>query len=124
MNKDDFKKDFFEFLDKELKNVTLKEQLNFLNDISKWSREYDENSKKDFTYCSNCKNYLKTKYFKIEHDIHTTVETTYVDAGYGDDDLIGEVEYEYIYTICPKCGYKHVKDRYYRRTLWEKRRGE
>lgn len=124
MDKNKFNENFKKFLKENLEFVTLTEQESFLKEIPAMIKEYEEKSKKDFTYCNSCKKYIKTKYFKTEHNIHTTVETTLQDAGYGDDDLIGEVEYEFIYETCPKCGNKKEKNRYYRRTLWEKRRSD
>ena len=83
--------------------------------------ELKEDVKKGQIYCPECKQYYPEKNFSIEHDIHSVEQATYIDAGYGDDDRWGEVEYAFTYLVCPKnCNHKIEKERTYIRTLWEK----
>lgn len=90
------------------------------NDIIK---EMSEDILKDQIYCKYCKKYYPADDCYDKTEKISTVETTYTDCGYGDDDMIGEVLYLVEYKVCPKCHKNEVK-RHYIKTLWEKRRGE
>lgn len=85
--------------------------------------ELSEDILKDQIYCKYCKKYYPAGEFYDKAEKIRNVETTYTDCGYGDDDMIGEVEYLVEYKVCPKSHKNEVK-RHYLKTLWEKRRGE
>lgn len=66
--------------------------------------------------------YSLQKDFKEEVNTEIRRETTYTDAGYGDDDKIGDVEYRITYSICPLCQKKTQENKMFIRILWEKGR--
>lgn len=117
------KKDFEFFIKQELKNKTVEEQLKELEKIkNKYLPDFIQNIKSKNTYCSSCQTWSSNRKFKQTSEIVKNIETTYTDAGYGDDDMYGEVEYLCYYKICPICNTKILQDRKYIRTLWEKTR--
>lgn len=123
MNKTEFRK----IIKDSINGLDLDKQVALLNKIQReWTPSIVSDIKgkitKDYTQCSKCNRYVKTKDFKTSSEKKTNIETTYTDAGYGDDDRIGEVERLYLYTICPLCGGTHRVEQMYLRTLWEKGR--
>lgn len=107
-------KEFEKILSPHLTVLCLEKQIELLTKIQKvWIPKLINKKLKNYTICSKCKKYSLTKNFKSIDEVETFTETTYTDAGYGDDDKIGEVTYLITYAICPKCGNKkEVKKMY------------
>lgn len=119
------KKDFIKYIKNCLNNEPLELQVEILNEIKNNLIPQILNEKiNNHKRCEFCKKYILNSDYIRENKIETRVEITYSDAGYGDDDREGEIEYEIIYEICPICGNKKQVEKYYIRTLWEKGRGE
>lgn len=134
MNKRDFKK----YIEENIGNLSLERQI---KELQKVQNEYipelinarkkkqgtwiPHKDKDKYIYCNKCKKYhLKTKW-KEEHVKEVREKYTYIDAGYGDDDRIGEVQYMVVYHTCPECGEKVETAKYYIKTLreWNRREG-
>lgn len=128
MNKNNFKK----VLNSEIANLSLNRQIELLEKIKDvWIPEmiqarkkkegtWVEPDKKDqYFFCKSCQRYtLKTKCKTVfEKEVRT--QSTYRDAGYGDGDLEGDVEYLVEYGVCPKCGHKQEIKSHYVRTICE-----
>lgn len=114
------KKDFEKYINIQLKNVPLEKFEQELIKMQKvWLPQILDKRLKNYTKCKLCGKYSKEKDFESEsiEEIHT--ETTYKDAGYGDDDKMGEVEYLVTYQICPICQNKELKSKYYIKTIRE-----
>ena len=118
------KLDFMKFLKEQVGDLPINKQEKELEKISGYVDEYIQKIKKNKTQCKSCGKWSPTKDFKTEKEIASRVQHTYSDAGYGDDDKYGEVEYLYTYQICPLCKEKQVADTKYLRTKWEKRYNE
>lgn len=118
MNKTEFNK----FLSETIGNLPIEKQEKELDKLTKYKEDYLAKLKKNHTCCTKCHKYSKTKEFTQVNEVRRNIETTFTDAGYGDDDRYGEVEYIYQYLICPICKFKNYKNRIYVRTLWEKTR--
>lgn len=56
--------------------------------------------------CPECKRYYPLEKCNQALEQVTNTEITYSDAGYGDNDEIGEVTRAVTYIICPVCGKK------------------
>ena len=117
------KKTFEKFINDSLKDIPLEkfeqELLKMKND---WIPQILEKKKKNHIKCSSCGKYSKIKDFKTEEKIEVNVETTFTDAGYGDDDMLGEVERIYVYRICPICQKKEVQSKHFLRIIREWKR--
>ncbi len=119
MSKNDFKK----LMKDTMSDLSLEKQEKLLDNIQKfWIKELKSEIFKNFTKCEHCGQYFKSKQYKKVSKTGTQVETTYSDAGYGDDDRYGEVEYIFNYLECPSCKHQKLIDKEYVRTIWEKRR--
>ncbi|MDO4282017.1 MAG: hypothetical protein Q4D02_00085 [Clostridia bacterium] len=117
------KREFEKFINQNLRNLSIEHQEELLIKIKdKWIPEVLERKLKNYTKCVKCGKYSFTRKFKTITVLETRIETTYVDAGYGDDDKYGEVEYLVEYSVCPICGYRKEKKKCYMRTIWEKGR--
>ncbi len=117
------KKDFTDYLKNILKDLPLEKQKLILEKIRKeWLPEYINNKFINYSLCEKCGKYSLTKSFQTTSKKEIFTETTYTDAGYGDTDKIGEVEYLIHYSICPICSHEKVKDRYPLRVLNERYR--
>ncbi len=134
MNKKDFKK----YIDENLKGMSIDKQIKELKKIQKdyipelimarrkkektWVPDKD---KEKYIFCEKCGKYhLKDKWqTKMLREIRT--EYTYIDAGYGDDDKMGEVEYIVTYKTCPYCYCTKETAKLYIKTLreWNRREG-
>lgn len=132
------KKEFIEFMTKQMEKLSDERKIEFLlrvqnnyiptiiHQIQKrngyWVEPKDE---KNYTLCNKCKRYSLTKKCKTESKREIRIESTYRDAGYGDDDRDGEVEYIVMYSICPLCGHKQEQNKFYVRKLreWNRREG-
>ena len=66
----------------------------------------DPSDRDKYVYCKWCDTYYRKDKHKSTYEKETLVVTTYSDGGYGDDDLLGEVEESVEYKTCPKCGHK------------------
>lgn len=134
MNKTDFKK----YIEENLSGLSLSRQIKELQKVQNvylpelintrkkkqgtWIPKKDEDK---YIFCDKCKKYhLKTKW-KEEYAKEVRTVTTYRDAGYGDDDKEGDVEYSIRYHICPVCGEKVETAKYRVRVLreWNRREG-
>ena len=104
------KKEFAEYMDKQLEGLTLQQQIKELKKINEnylpsliQSRQkklglwVDPKEQHKYFFCKKCGRYYLTKDCKenMVREVHT--ETTYTDAGYGDDDKTGDVEYMVTY---------------------------
>jgi len=134
MNKKDFKK----YIEENLSGLCLERQIKELQKIqnvylpelinAKKKKQGTWISSKDkdkYILCKKCgKYYLKTKW-KEEYVKEVREVTTYIDAGYGDDDRMGDVEYMVVYNTCPECGERIETAKYYIKTLreWNRREG-
>lgn len=100
-------KDFETTLSSYLSVLSLEKQIELLTKMQTvWIPKLMDKKLKNYTLCHECKKYSLTKSFKSKEEVETYTETTYIDAGYGDDDKIGEVTYLITYSICPNCGSK------------------
>lgn len=84
-----------------------------------------QEKKQDYIFCQNCKKYSLKKEWKETNIKEVRTETTFIDAGYGDDDMMGDVEYMVTYMKCPRCGHMHEQKKLYMKTLieWKRRDG-
>lgn len=99
------KKDFEKFLNENFRELPLDKQEDILIKMRReWIPSILDKRLKKYTKCLNCGKYSLTKRFKIITKIDIREEKIYSDAGYGDDDMFGQVKYLDYYTICPICG--------------------
>jgi len=134
MNKKDFKK----YIDENISELSLDRQIKELQKIQnvylpelinarkkKQGTWIPPKDKEKYIYCDKCRKYhLKSKW-KEEYVKEVREVTTYIDAGYGDDDREGEVQYMVRYHTCPVCGEKIETAKHYIKTLreWNRREG-
>lgn len=131
------KKDFKNLIQQELVGKSVERQIEFLLKIKnvwidemifaikkKNNLEVPEEKKKEYWRCNKCQKYTLLKKTKSEYKREIFQETTYRDAGYGDDDREGLVERLVHYVTCPHCGNKQVIKKDYLRTLQEWNRKE
>ncbi|MBR5227468.1 MAG: hypothetical protein IKV94_02405 [Clostridia bacterium] len=133
------KKEFTTYINKQLEGKTLDQQLKILQKIQgdyiptliqkrmKKLGLWVEPEKKDqYMLCNKCRKYHLIKKCKVEIEHEVRTEYTYIDAGYGDDDMLGEVEYLVRYITCPACGNKQEKSKMYlkKRREWNRREGK
>lgn len=81
---------------------------------------------KDYVLCEHChKYYLKATCEKQDKN-EVREETTARDCMYGEDDIVGEVEYLVTYGVCPRCSGKQEISKWYLRTIcqWNRREGK
>ena len=134
MNKKDFKK----YIEENISGLSLERQIKELQKIQNvyltefinlrkkkegtWIQDKDKDK---YIFCSKCqKYYLKSKW-KEEYVKEVRTVTTYIDAGYGDYDREGDVEYMVVYHTCPECEYSKETKKHYIKTLreWNRREG-
>ena len=126
------KKDFTKYIDKQLEGKCLEQQAAELYKIKdkyipeliqkrlkKLNLWVEPEMKDKYLCCRECGRYSLLKKCKQESQTEIRTETTYIDAGYGDDDMMGEVEYLVFYITCPLCGKKQEKSKYYKRKIRE-----
>jgi hypothetical protein len=117
------KKEFIQYIKTSINNLSIEKQIEILKKIQE---EYIPSTIKEILknkiFCRSCKKYSNSSKFKIITKQESRIKTTYTDAGYGDNDMYGEVEYLVKYRICPLCGFEEEIDKTYLRTLWEKGR--
>ena len=132
------KKQFFDYMNQEMEGMTYDQKIKLLKKIETnyvpelirkhqkkegyWVPKEKENL---YFYCKNCRKYTLKKYCKSDSEKKVDVETTYTDCGYGDDDMMGEVERLIIYTTCPHCGNKQQTHNIFLRVIseWNRREG-
>lgn len=132
------KKDFTVYIEKQLEGMSLDKQIKVLQKIQneylvsiinkkkKRAGTFVEPEERDkYTFCDKCKKYYLTPKGKIDLKTEIRTETTYTDAGYGDDDRVGEVEYMVRYITCPLCSHKQEESKLYLRLIrdWNRREG-
>ena len=132
------KKQFMDFMNREMEGMTYEQkmamltkmQANYLPDlITKLKKKegywVPKEKEKEYLHCENCHKYTLKKRCQTEMETKISVETTYIDCGYGDDDMEGEVERMITYKICPHCNHKQVVERLYLRKIceWNRREG-
>ena len=132
------KKDFAAYITKCLEGMSLERQIQELEKVqNKYIPELINKRKKklgiwvepekksQYFKCGKCGKY--TLLSKIQHDFVDEIreEYTYRDAGYGDDDRIGDNLYKVEYVICPICGNRQEIKKYYKKLLreWNARTG-
>ncbi len=128
MNKKDFKK----YIEENVSGMSLSRQIKELRKIenvylpeiinAKKKKEGTWVPKKDmdkYIFCEKCQKYHLKKKWKEELVREVRTVTTYIDAGYGDDDKMGDVEYMVSYHTCPCCGEKQETKKLYIKTLRE-----
>ena len=100
-----------------LSKHTINEQIQILTTfdscIKDLRKELQSKIDNDYCYCNNCHSYLLKKTLKTHSEEKTIHECVHTDCGYGDDDIYADVTYLFTYYICPKCGQKSLKDKYY-----------
>ena len=131
------KKDFKAYIDEKLSDMNLSRQIEELKKLQnvyipelinarkkKLGTWVPPKDKDKYIYCEKCKKYhLKTKWKeRIAKEVREV--TTYIDAGYGDDDKMGDVEYMVRYHICPVCKAEKETSKMYIKTLREWYRSE
>lgn len=117
------KRDFEKYLNEKFREMPLEEQEKILVKMkNEWIPSILERKLEKYTMCNSCKKYSLTRRFKTITRKDIRVETTLSDCGYGDDDLIGEVEYLDYYLVCPICGNEKKDRSLYLRTINERRR--
>lgn len=122
MNKKDFKK----YIEENLTGLSLSRQIEELQKIQnvyipelinarkkKEGTWISEKDKDKYIFCEKCKKYYLKKKWKYITVNEVKTIYTYRDAGYGDDDVLQDVEYSIIYGICPNCSNR--QERYKRR---------
>ena len=116
------KTDFVRYVKSIIKPLSTTEQINALEKMKLWLDELIAQKKEKNIYCYNCKKYSPESKFKqiSAHEIRN--QSIHIDAGYGDDDTYGDVEYFVTYSICPCCGHKKEIDKIYLKVLSEYRR--
>lgn len=113
------RKSFERYVNEQLKELPLEQQIKDLQKMqSIWipdllhARQQKAGTwvppekKEEYVFCENCKTYYSKEQNKSNYEREVRTETTFIDAGYGDDDMIGEVEYIVQYKTCPKCSRK------------------
>lgn len=119
------KKDLFDFLDKSLEGLSVEQKEKTINRIvsKNYLQEYRKKITKGMKRCPLCDKYYSSK-LKLETDFRKEIreECTYRDAGYGDDDRYGTVEYIVKYNKCPKCKKFFEVKKYMNKILSEKDR--
>lgn len=113
------KSDFVRYVKSIIKPYSVTEQINALEKMKTWLDELIKEKKEKNIYCSNCKKYSSESRFKKVYEHEVRHQAIYIDAGYGDDDTHGEVEYFVTYSVCPCCGYKKEIEKRYLKTLSE-----
>ena len=108
----------------EFEKLPIEEKLKRLDDFKDRIIEEKRSILEDAFYCEKCKTYHYKSDVKTDSRKETRNELTYTDAGYGDDDMYGDVTYLLLIDICPNCGYEKVKKKYYLSTANERRRWE
>jgi len=108
----------------EFEKLPIEEKLKILNNFAKKITEEKKSILDNAFYCGRCETYHHKSDVKTTSRHETRHELTYADAGYGDDDMYGDVTYLFVYKICPNCGYENVKEKFWLSTKNEKRRWE
>ena len=110
-----------------VKSMPLEKREAFLNKIEdNWLVSIKEKLNKElkkYWFCKECEKYFPLKDIKVENKIQVLKNVLIQsDCGYGDDDILGDVEYLIDYCICPKCGRRENIKYTELRTLKEYRR--
>ena len=101
------KKEFTSYIKTNINNLSIEKQIEILNKIQEEYVPYiQERILKNKILCCNCDKYSNKVKFKTITKQENRIETTYTDAGYGDNDMYGGVEYLVKYRICPLCGFE------------------
>ena len=109
---------------REFESLPITEKLKRLDDFKERIIEEKKSILDSAFYCEKCKTYHYKSDVKTTSRQETRNELTYCDAGYGDDDMYGDVTYLFIYEVCPNCGYEKVKNKFFMSVKNEKRRWE
>lgn len=126
------KKQFIAYINSQMEGMTYEKKMALLrkiegNYVPELMRKYSEKEgywvpkEKEHLYfhCKKCKKYTLKKDCKSESEKKVNVETTYTDCGYGDDDMLGEVERLIVYTTCPHCNTRQKTKDYFLRIIRE-----
>lgn len=106
----------------EFEKLPIEEKLKILDNFEKTITKEKKFILDNAFYCDRCKTYHHKSDVKTTSRQETRNELTYADAGYGDDDMYGDVTYLFEYNICPSCGYEKEKNKFYISTKNERRR--
>lgn len=132
------KKQFTKYMKSQMEGMTYEQKIrllkriegNYVPDLIKSCMQkegyYVSSSEADkYFRCKRCKKYTPKTKCKSESKTEIREETTYSDAGYGDDDMMGDVEYFVEYMICPCCHHKQEVHKLYMRKIreWNRREG-
>ena len=132
------KRDFATYIKERLEGMSLERQIQELEKVqTQYIPELINNRKKklglwiepekkgEYFRCEKCHKYSPLKKVKKDFVNEIREEYTYRDAGYGDDDRIGEVLYKVEYVTCPKCGHRQETNKFYMKLLrdWNARSG-
>lgn len=119
------KSEFEKLIKSGINDLPTDKQLKLLEKIENdWIPDIKTNLIKNKRQCEKCKVYVDDSKYKIWKKKETIVEVTYSDAGYGDGDKYGEVEYLIDYIQCPLCKHIAKVKKHFIRILWEKGRHE
>lgn len=110
--------DFLSALNDEIKQASWDADRNMSKQLSDISRELTRGMYR----CASCGKHSPKEEWKKTSRKETTTECTYTDAGYGDDDMFGEVTRLNTYRACPICGAEEKIDSMWLHTENERRR--
>lgn len=111
---------FISYVQTRIKNLSLEEKKRILDNAKdEWIPSIINDVFNDKTFCNKCNKYSNTSDFKETHQREYRQEYTYTDAGYGDNDRYGEVEYLVYYNECPLCQAKKQIKKVFKKVVWE-----
>jgi len=99
MNKKQIKKAINNLLDE---NDSIDKKYRFIEKLEEVLLKIREKISNNMLCCENCGKYFykRNTFEKVETDKNVT---TFTDAGYGDDDRIGDIKYLKTFCKCPYC---------------------
>lgn len=113
---------FIKEMTETLKSMPLEKREKFLNKVEyDWLSSIKAKLKKDlknYWFCQKCKKYIRykdTEKVSRTEILHGVLISS--DSGYGDDDILGDVEYLIHSFVCPNCGNKQDSEKKYIRTI-------
>lgn len=94
-------------------DVVMEELQKAINKVQAMKDKKLKKFKELYFKCSHCGKLTLYKDVKEVSRKEYRIETTYTDAGYGDDDRTGKVWYLNFYRVCPHCNKETFKDKYF-----------
>ena len=104
------KKQFIYYFNQVTLDESLESQIKILEKIRDvWIPEIIKRKEQNYTYCQNCRKYIRTKSFNVIHKKEWITDVCVSrDAGYGDGDIYADVLYDITYSVCPNCGFEKI----------------